>query len=84
MDSCAGSVLRTCRPRQYQPANQVRASYALPLTRGVQAAREVVAGAGFAQVAGLLAVGVAYGVAGYLLFRLLESWSRRGGMQEAY
>lgn len=63
-------------------------SYALPLTRGVQAAREAVTGAGFSQVAGLLGtellVGVAYGVAGYALFRYLEGWARRGGLQEAY
>lgn len=63
-------------------------AYSLPLTRGVQAAREAVAGAGFGQVTGLLAgellVGVAYAVLGYLLFRLLEGWARRGGLQEAY
>ena len=63
-------------------------SFALPLTRGVQAAREAVTGAGFSQVAGLLGtellVGVAYGVAGYALFRYLEGWARRGGLQEAY
>lgn len=63
-------------------------SYALPLTRGVQAAREAAAGASFGQVAGLvggeLAVGAAWAFAGYILFRQLESWARRGGLQEAY
>jgi ABC-2 type transport system permease protein len=63
-------------------------SYALPLTRGVQAARQAAAGASFDQVAGLvageLAVGAAWALAGYMLFRLLEGWSRRGGLQEAY
>jgi ABC-2 type transport system permease protein len=63
-------------------------SYALPLTRGVEAARAAVAGAPFGQVAGILgaelAVGVAYGIAGYALFRFLEGWSRRGGLQEAF
>jgi ABC-2 type transport system permease protein len=63
-------------------------SYALPLTRGVAAARQAAAGAGFGSVTGLLAaellVGVAYALAGYALFRFLEGWSRRGGLQEAY
>lgn len=63
-------------------------AYSLPLTRGVQAAREAVAGAGIGQVAGLLAgellVGAIYAGLGYALFRLLEGWARRGGMQEAY
>lgn len=63
-------------------------AYALPLTRGVQAAREAAAGASFGHVAGLiggeLAVGAAWAFAGYILFRQLESWARRGGLQEAY
>ncbi len=62
-------------------------SYSLPLTRGVQAAREVVLGAGLGQVAplvaGELAVGAAYAVAGYALFRWLERRARRGGLQDA-
>ncbi|HKW06251.1 MAG TPA: ABC transporter permease [Candidatus Dormibacteraeota bacterium] len=63
-------------------------SYALPLTRGVQAARDAAAGASFGQVIGLVAgellVGVLWALAGYVLFRLLEGWARRGGLQEAY
>ena len=63
-------------------------SYALPLTRGVQAARDAAAGASFGQVSGLvageLAVGAAWALAGYALFRLLEGWARRGGLQEAF
>ena len=63
-------------------------SYSLPLTRGVQAAREAAAGASFDQVAGLLVgellVGVLWALGGYLLFRALEGWARRGGLQEAY
>lgn len=63
-------------------------SEALPLTRGVQAARETVAGAGLSQVAGLLAgemaIGLMYAVIGYSLFRWLEHQARRGGLQEAY
>jgi hypothetical protein len=63
-------------------------AYSLPLTRGVLAARGAVTGAGIGQVAGLLAgeivVGAIYAALGYALFRLLEGWARRGGLQEAY
>ncbi len=63
-------------------------SYSLPLTRGVEAAREAAAGASLGHVAGLLAgellVGVLWAFAGYALFRALEGWARRGGLQEAY
>ena len=63
-------------------------SYSLPLTRGVQAARDAAAGASFGQVGGLVAgellVGVLWALAGYVLFRLLEGWARRGGLQDAY
>lgn len=63
-------------------------SYALPLTRGVQAARAAVAGADIGHVAGLLVgellVGALYAGLGYALFRFLEGWARRGGLQEAY
>jgi ABC-2 type transport system permease protein len=63
-------------------------SYGLPLTRGVEAAREATAGASIAHVgwllAGELVVGTLYALAGYLLFRLFETYARRGGLQEAY
>ena len=63
-------------------------AYGLPMTRGVQAARDAVAGASLGDVAGLLAgemaVGVAYAFAGYVLFRALEGYARRGGLQDAY
>jgi len=63
-------------------------SFALPMTRGVQAAREAVNGAGLHDVAGLLlgevVVGAVYVVLGYALFRWLENRARLGGMQEAY
>jgi len=63
-------------------------AYALPLTRGVDAARQAVRGADIGQVAGLLAgellVGAIYAGLGYTLFRVLEGWARRGGLQEAY
>jgi len=63
-------------------------SYSLPLTRGVEAARDAATGASLGHVAGLLAgelaVGVLWALGGYMLFRALESWARRGGLQEAY
>lgn len=63
-------------------------AYSLPLTRGVQAARAAVVGAGIGQVGGLLAgelvVGALYAALGYALFRFLEGWARRGGLTEAY
>jgi ABC-2 type transport system permease protein len=75
-------------PVRLLPGGLQAVAYALPLTRGVEAAREAAAGAGITQVGGLLggelAVGLAYGVIGFLLFRWLESFARRGGLQEAY
>ncbi|HZK72758.1 MAG TPA: hypothetical protein VFD88_01990, partial [Clostridia bacterium] len=56
--------------------------------RPVEAAREAAAGASFTHIEGLLAgevlVGILYALAGYVLFRLLEAFARRGGLQEAY
>jgi ABC-2 type transport system permease protein len=63
-------------------------SYGLPLTRGVEAARQAAAGASITQIGGLLAgelvVGVLYATCGYFLFRWLEAYARRGGLQDAY
>ena len=63
-------------------------SYGLPLTRGVEAARQAAAGGSIKQVGGLLAgelfVGIVYALAGYSVFRLMEAYSRRGGLQEAF
>ena len=63
-------------------------AYSLPLTRGIEAAREAAAGASLASVSGLLVgevlVGVVWALAGYALFRGLEAYARRGGLQEAY
>lgn len=70
------------------PEGMQLVSYGLPLTRGVEAARLAVAGGPASQIAGLLAgefaVGLVYALCGYVLFRILESYSRRGGLQEAY
>lgn len=63
-------------------------SWSLPLTRGIQAAREIVGGASLAQVSGLLAgeflIGLAYLVAGYVLFRVFEMEAKRRGTLEAF
>lgn len=63
-------------------------SWALPLTRGIQAAREIVNGAPLSQVAPLLAgeflIGAAYLGAGYLLFRIFENEAKRRGTLEAF
>jgi ABC-2 type transport system permease protein len=63
-------------------------AYSLPLTRGVQAARDAAAGASLGQVSGLLGgellIGLLWAMGGYALFRILEGWARRGGLQEAY
>ena len=61
-------------------------SQALPLTRGIAAARALIAGAGLAEVAPLLlgefGVGLAYGFLGYLLFSWFETQAKRRGTLE--
>jgi len=56
-------------------------SNAMPLTRGIEAARLLADGGSLSEVAGLVAaevaVGVAYGAAGYGFLRFMEGQSRR-------
>lgn len=63
-------------------------SWALPLTRGIEAAREIVAGAPLSAVSGLLlgelAVGLVYLTAGYLFFRIFEIEAKRRGALESF
>lgn len=58
-----------------------------PLTRSIAAGRSLIAGASFEQVAPLLAVefaiGVAYALAGFVMFRWFETRARRRGSLEA-
>ena len=60
----------------------------LPLTHGIAAAREVASGASLGHVGGLVAteaaIAIAYAVAAFGLFRLLERESRRTAVLDAY
>jgi ABC-2 type transport system permease protein len=60
----------------------------LPLTHGIEAARTIAAGGGLGQVSGLvwteLGIAAAYAPAGYVLFRLLETASRRSAVLDAF
>jgi len=60
----------------------------LPLTHGIEAAREVVAGAALGEVQGLVLtealIGVGYAIAAYLLFRFFEAESRRRASLETF
>ena len=59
-----------------------------PLTHGIEAAREIAAGATLGSVGGLvlteLAIGLVYGAAAYGLFRLFELEGRRRASLETY
>jgi ABC-2 type transport system permease protein len=61
-------------------------SYALPMTRGIAAAREIIAGESLKSVAPLLSgeflVGLIYISTGYLLFRWFEFQAKRRGTLE--
>jgi ABC-2 type transport system permease protein len=60
----------------------------LPLTHGIEAAREIVAGASLSDVSGLLAtealIGLLYATAAYTLFRVFEAEGRRRASLETY
>jgi ABC-2 type transport system permease protein len=61
-------------------------SYALPLTRGIAAGREIIAGAEYHSVTGLLSselfIGVMYVFLGYTMFRWFEMQAKRRGTLE--
>jgi ABC-2 type transport system permease protein len=63
-------------------------SYALPLTRGIEAARQLISGASLAQVMpllwGELGVGLAYAIIGYLLFAVFEVQAKKAGTLEVF
>ena len=62
-------------------------SYSLPMTRGIAAAREVIAGAAWATVSplifGEILTGLAYATIGYFFFRYIEKRSFIDGQFEA-
>jgi len=70
-------------PRWAQGLSQIA-----PLTRSIAAAREVIGGAGLSEIAPLLGmelfVGLAYGLAGFAMFRWFEIQARRRGTLEAF
>jgi ABC-2 type transport system permease protein len=60
----------------------------LPLTHGIEAARELAAGTELSEVAGLLwteaLIGLAFATAAYVLFRVFEAEGRRRASLETY
>ena len=60
----------------------------LPLTHGIEAAREIAAGAALSDVSDLLAIeaaiGLVYATAAYVLFRVFEAEGRRRASLETY
>jgi ABC-2 type transport system permease protein len=70
------------------PAVLQGVSQALPLTRGIAAARAIVAGASLGEVTPLLAgeflIGVIYVLLGYVLFRWFEYEAKRRGTLEVF
>ena len=73
-------------PLQSLPTWVQAISSALPLTRGIAAARLLVGGAGLADAApllwGELAIGVAYSLLGYVMFTAFEIEAKRRGTLE--
>jgi ABC-2 type transport system permease protein len=69
------------------PAWMQTISYSLPLTRGIQAARQIVQGASLSDVSALLSAELIYGltyvVLGYIFFRWFEKQAKRKGTLEA-
>lgn len=68
-------------PLEVLPGPLETLAHGLPLTHGIEAARELAGGAGLGDVAGLigreLLVGGVYGVLGFAMIRLFERESRR-------
>ena len=75
-------------PVEKMPAWMQTVGAGLPLTRGIPSARLLVAGASLAEVwpllAGEIIVGVAYVLAGFVVFRWFEFQARQRGTLEAF
>ena len=73
-------------PVTYLPFLLQNVSYSLPLTRGIMAARELLAGAPLKQITSLLIeefiVGVIYLCLGFVFFRIFEFMGKRRGTLE--
>ena len=75
-------------PLEVLPGSLRMLSYALPLTRGIQAARTLIDGGAFSQVSahllGELLIGLVYAGVGYLMFRWFEIQAKRLGSLEVF
>ena len=75
-------------PLEKFPEAMQAISWALPLTRGIAAARLLVGGAAMSQVSSLLwgelGIGLLYGFLGYLLFAWFEVQAKRRGTLEVF
>ncbi|MGD2163519.1 MAG: ABC transporter permease [Anaerolineales bacterium] len=75
-------------PLEVFPNTLQSLSYALPLTRGIQASRILIDGGSLTQVSrllmGELIVGLAYASVGYFLFRWFEMQAKRMGSLEVF
>jgi ABC-2 type transport system permease protein len=73
-------------PREVMPIGLEQVGAFLPITHALTAVRAALGGEGIAEISHQLAmeaaVGLAYGVAGYLLYRLSEAYARRTGAYE--
>jgi ABC-2 type transport system permease protein len=74
-------------PVQFLPGFLQNIAYALPMTRGIMAARLALTGADWAVVAphllGEVIVGLAYLAIGYSLFSVVERASMKNGMLDS-
>jgi ABC-2 type transport system permease protein len=75
-------------PLASMPGWMQTVAWGLPLTRGIAAARQLIAGSPLAEVGSLLvgelALGVLYILLGYSLFRWFEFQAKRRGTLEAF
>ncbi len=79
---------RECPALRNFPQFMQAISWALPLTRGIAAARLLVGGAGLGEVSSLLwgelGIGLLYGLLGYFLFAWFEVQAKRRGTLEVF
>lgn len=75
-------------PRGEMPGWMYGTGEILPLTRGIEAARQTIAGAGLGEVSGLLlgelAIGLIYAGLGFAFFRWVEYQARKRGTIESF